>query len=65
MAEYLEKLLCTLLEDKSNPLNIPPPKALPERNNPIPHFIVADDAFPDDDSIITTILLIYYDNINV
>ena len=34
------------LEDTTNPLNIPPSKALPGRNKKIPHFIVGDDAFP-------------------
>ena len=40
-----------LLENPTNPLNIPRPKPLPGCTTPIPYFIVADDAFPLSDYI--------------
>jgi hypothetical protein len=36
--------LCNALEDGS--IGLPPPQALPGDNNPLPFFIVGDDAFP-------------------
>ena len=38
--------LSELLNDESNTLNIPPSRQLPGHNIKIPHFIVADQAFP-------------------
>ena len=43
---YSNTSLAHYLEDITNPLNIPPPKPLPGREMAIPHFVVADDAFP-------------------
>ena len=44
--------LSKLLSDTTNPLHIPPHKYLPGRNTrKIPHFIVADEAFPLKDHI--------------
>ena len=37
--------LKTGLDDENNPLNIPPPRPLPKDNQPVPYFIIADDAF--------------------
>ena len=41
-----ESTLSKYLSDSNNPLNIPAPKELPGRNQKMPYFIVADDAFP-------------------
>ena len=35
-----------LLEDKNNPLNLPPPRPLPVRSRAMPYVAVGDDAFP-------------------
>ena len=41
---FRNSTLSTALEQ--NTLNIPPPKPLPGKTQPIPYMIVADDAFP-------------------
>ena len=43
---YNNCTLTNLIEDDTNPLNIPKDKALPSRNCPDPHFIIGDKAFP-------------------